>query len=38
MNGDTIDRFRVALGWVLSAVALAFLGGVGTWLLGMLIN
>lgn len=33
-----IERFRKAVGWVASAVVLAFLGGVGTWLLGILIN
>lgn len=33
-----LERFRKAALWVLSAVSLAFLGGLGSWLLGLLIN
>ena len=33
-----LDRFRKAVVWVLSAISLAFLGGVGSWLLGLLVN
>ena len=33
-----LERFRRAAAWVFSAVALAFLGGLGSWLLGLFIN
>ena len=32
------DRFRKTVVWVLSAISLAFLGGLGSWLLGLLVN
>ena len=33
-----LERFRKGLAVAVSAVALAFLGGLGTWLLGLLIH
>ncbi|MFN2145072.1 MAG: hypothetical protein ACK2T7_06945 [Anaerolineales bacterium] len=33
-----LERFRKAALWVLSAISLAFLGGLGSWLLGIFIN
>ena len=33
-----LERFRQALAVAVSAVALAFLGGLGSWLLGLLIH
>ncbi|MBN2045435.1 MAG: hypothetical protein JW757_10480 [Anaerolineales bacterium] len=33
-----LDRFRKAVVWVLSAISLAFLGSIGSWLLGLLVN
>ena len=33
-----LERFRKAAVWVLSAISLAFLGGLGSWLLGILVN
>jgi len=33
-----LERFRKAAVWILSAIPLAFLGGLGSWLLGLLVN
>jgi hypothetical protein len=33
-----LERFRKAAAWVFSAVVLAFLGGLGSWLLGLIVN
>ncbi len=33
-----LERFRKAAVWMLSAISLAFLGGLGSWLLGLLVH